>query len=85
MSCSGREPRSGLSRFRQPSERDIFNFLAYARTLITGSDVTLLPLACPRCGGFRVTVLVGTSRLLECLDCGGRFRIVDGWEDEREP
>jgi len=71
-------------RFRRPSKEDIFGFLMDARTLITRSDVPLIPLMCPKCDSFRITVVMGTDRLLECMDCGSKFRIVDGWEHERK-
>jgi len=66
------------------SEQDLFDLLTDIRTTLTGSSILLLPLMCPKCDSFRITVVMGTSRLLECMDCGSKFRIVDGWEHERK-
>jgi ribosomal protein S27E len=41
------------------------------------SKIPIFPVTCPKCGSRKITVVLGTSRRLECLNCGGRFRIVD--------
>lgn len=58
-------------------KRDVYGLLSDLRTILTGSDVPLFPVICPKCRSLKITVVFGTASRLECLDCGSKFRIVE--------
>jgi ribosomal protein S27E len=62
---------------RMAWEKDIHDLLSTLITRLTESTSVIFPLECPKCESLKITVVFGTSRSLECLSCGSRFRIVD--------
>lgn len=58
-------------------DEELFDILVKLRTKLTESVSEIFPLRCPNCDSFKITVVFGTSRNLECLSCGSKFRIED--------
>ena len=62
---------------RKEWDEEIFNLLTELRTKLTESTTQIFPVKCPKCSSFKITVVFGTARRLECLSCGSEFRIED--------
>lgn len=62
---------------RKMWDEEIFGMLVALRTKLTESVTEIFPLMCPNCNSFKITVVLGTNRSLECLSCGSKFRIED--------
>ena len=58
-------------------DKETHDILVKLRTKLTESTSEIFPLMCPKCRSFKITVVFGTSRSLECLSCGSKFRIED--------
>jgi len=61
----------------EEEEARAYRFLVEALTYAARSGVPLYPVACPRCGSVKVTAALGAARLVECLSCGARYRLVE--------
>ena len=62
---------------REKWDKEVFEILTDLRTKLTQSTSEIFPLICPKCNSFKITVVFGTSRSLECLSCGSQFHITD--------
>ena len=62
---------------REIWDEEVFDILTKLRTKLTESVSEIFPLRCPNCNSFKITMVFGTSRNLECLSCGSKFRIED--------
>lgn len=62
---------------RERWDDDLWNVLTLLRTRLTESVMPIFPVKCPKCDSFKLTVVLGTARSLECLSCGSNYRIVD--------
>jgi len=62
---------------REIWDEEVFDILTKLRTKLTESISEIFPLRCPNCNSFKITMVFGTSRNLECLSCGSKFRIED--------
>lgn len=62
---------------REEWDSDIYDILTKLRPKLLNTTDTIFPLKCPKCDSYRITVVFGTSRRLECLSCGSQYRIGD--------
>ena len=62
---------------REIWNKEIFDILVKVRTKLTESVSEIFPLQCPKCDSFKITVVFGANRSLECLSCGSKYRIED--------
>jgi len=62
---------------RKQWDYEVFSHLTSLITMITESTSTVFPLTCPKCNSFKMTVVFGTGRSLECLSCRSKFRVED--------
>jgi hypothetical protein len=62
---------------RKDWDEQVFDILINIRTKLTQSDSEIFPLKCPKCDSYKITVVFGTSRRLECLSCKSQFKIDD--------
>lgn len=62
---------------RMAWNEEVHDILMNLRTRLTESISMIFPLKCPNCDSFKITVVFGTSRSLECLSCRSKFRIED--------
>lgn len=66
------------SRFLEGHRKSVYIQLTEKLTEYHKSKVPIYPFQC-ECGSIKATILFGTKDVIECLDCGKKYKITSYW------